>query len=80
MGLVEKMTNPTEDDQISVKKNSGSGTLPTNCPSCQNDNVADGWIWIDGFDTESMSYTATCPKCDTRFYESYEVSGWEKAE
>ena len=80
MGMVEKMTNPTEDDQILEKKNIGSGTLPTICPSCQNDNAKDGWKWSgDGFDTESMSYTATCPKCNTEFWESYEVSGWEKA-
>lgn len=52
--------------------------LPSKCPTCKKDVE---WEWDDdGFDAEAMCYTAECPECESKFLETYQISGWEKLE
>jgi DNA-directed RNA polymerase subunit RPC12/RpoP len=54
------------------------GRLPSKCPNCgEMDEFQELYEWKD-FDLESETRDADCKKCGTKFFEIYNVVGWEK--
>jgi len=59
-----------------MSRTKGKGALPAKCPHCKVEDVE--WeyedIQIEGDQTWQEIY---CPKCEAKFCEYYELSGWE---